>query len=92
MRYEKGYRDSTRQHILDVASAQFRENGIAAAGIAGIMSAAGLTNGAFYTAASVAASVAIFGREKRSARSCQASNKAENGVSRLFCPARKAAK
>jgi TetR/AcrR family transcriptional regulator, transcriptional repressor for nem operon len=49
MRYEKGHRESTRRHILDVASAQFRENGIAGAGLAGIMSAAGLTNGAFYT-------------------------------------------
>jgi AcrR family transcriptional regulator len=49
MRYEKGHKDTTRQHILDVASAQFRESGVAAVGLAGIMSAAGLTNGAFYT-------------------------------------------
>ncbi|QAU45244.1 TetR/AcrR family transcriptional regulator [Bradyrhizobium guangzhouense] len=49
MRYEKGHRDETRRHILDVASAQFRESGIAAVGLAGIMSEAGLTNGAFYT-------------------------------------------
>lgn len=49
MRYEKGHRETTRRQILDAASAQFRENGIAAVGIAGIMSAAGLTNGAFYT-------------------------------------------
>jgi AcrR family transcriptional regulator len=48
-RYDKGHRDTTRRHILDVASAQFRENGIAAVGLAGIMSEAGLTNGAFYT-------------------------------------------
>jgi TetR/AcrR family transcriptional regulator, transcriptional repressor for nem operon len=48
-RYDKGHRDTTRRHILDVASAQFRESGIAAVGLAGIMSAAGLTNGAFYT-------------------------------------------
>lgn len=48
-RYDRGHRDTTRRHILDVASAQFRENGIAAVGLAGIMSAAGLTNGAFYT-------------------------------------------
>src|ERR1700759_1534468 len=48
MRYEKGHKDSTRQHILDVASAQFREGGVAAVGIAGIMAGAGLTNGAFY--------------------------------------------
>jgi TetR/AcrR family transcriptional regulator, transcriptional repressor for nem operon len=49
MRYDKGHRETTRRHILDVASAQFRENGIAGIGLAGIMSAAGLTNGAFYT-------------------------------------------
>jgi AcrR family transcriptional regulator len=49
MRYEKGHRETTREHIIDVASAQFRENGVAAVGLAGIMSAAGLTNGAFYT-------------------------------------------
>jgi AcrR family transcriptional regulator len=49
MRYEKGHKDETRRHIIDVASAQFRESGIAAVGLAGIMSEAGLTNGAFYT-------------------------------------------
>jgi TetR/AcrR family transcriptional regulator, transcriptional repressor for nem operon len=49
MRYEKGHRETTRQRIIDVASAQFRENGVAAVGLAGIMAEAGLTNGAFYT-------------------------------------------
>lgn len=48
MRYEKGHKEATRQQIIDVASAQFREGGVAAVGLAGIMSAAGLTNGAFY--------------------------------------------
>ena len=48
MRYQKGHKDTTRQHIIDVASGQFRENGVAAVGLAGIMSGAGLTNGAFY--------------------------------------------
>src|ERR1700733_15266162 len=47
MRYEKGHKEATRQHIIDVASKQFRESGVAAAGLAGVMSAAGLTNGAF---------------------------------------------
>lgn len=47
-RYDKGHRDTTRRHILDVASSQFRESGIAAVGLAGIMAEAGLTNGAFY--------------------------------------------
>jgi TetR/AcrR family transcriptional regulator, transcriptional repressor for nem operon len=49
MRYEKGHKDATRQRIIDTASRQFRENGVAAVGIAGIMSDAGLTNGAFYS-------------------------------------------
>src|SRR5580704_2469159 len=48
MRYEKGHKDATRARILEVASRQFRENGVAAAGLAGIMAEAGLTNGAFY--------------------------------------------
>jgi TetR/AcrR family transcriptional regulator, transcriptional repressor for nem operon len=48
MRYEKGHKDQTRQRIVDVASGQFRAHGVAAAGLAGIMSEAGLTNGAFY--------------------------------------------
>ena len=49
MRYEKGHKDATRERIIEVASRQFRENGVAAVGLAGIMSDAGLTNGAFYT-------------------------------------------
>src|SRR5438445_1301293 len=48
MRYEKGHKDATRQRIVEVASRQFREHGVAAVGLAGIMSDAGLTNGAFY--------------------------------------------
>ena len=48
MRYDKGHKDATRQRIIEVASRQFREQGVAAVGLAGIMSDAGLTNGAFY--------------------------------------------
>ena len=48
MRYEKGRKDASRRHIMEVASERFREDGIAASGLAGIMSDAGLTNGAFY--------------------------------------------
>lgn len=48
MRYEKGRRDSSRRRIMDVAAESFRRDGIAASGLAGIMSEAGLTNGAFY--------------------------------------------
>jgi AcrR family transcriptional regulator len=48
MRYEKGRKDASRSRIVEVAAEQFRANGIAASGLAGIMSGAGLTNGAFY--------------------------------------------
>src|SRR5258708_3353 len=48
MRYEKGHKDATRQRIIAVASRQFPEQGVAAVGLAAIMSDAGLTNGAFY--------------------------------------------
>ncbi|MBE7212320.1 MAG: TetR family transcriptional regulator [Gluconacetobacter diazotrophicus] len=48
MRYGRNQRDETRTRILDVASRMFRERGVAATGVAGLMEAAGLTNGAFY--------------------------------------------
>ncbi len=48
MRYEKGRKDASRRRIIEVASDRFRCDGIAATGLAGIMSDAGLTNGAFY--------------------------------------------
>jgi len=48
VRYEKGHKDETRQRILAVAARQFRERGVSATGLAGIMTEAGLTNGAFY--------------------------------------------
>lgn len=48
MRYEKGRKETTHDHILEVAARRFRQDGIAASGLAGIMSEAGLTNGAFY--------------------------------------------
>lgn len=49
MRYEKGHRERTHKHIVNVASRRFRADGIAAAGLAGVMKEAGLTNGAFYS-------------------------------------------
>jgi AcrR family transcriptional regulator len=48
MRYEKGRKEASRQKILEVAAERFRADGIAATGLATIMSEAGLTNGAFY--------------------------------------------
>ena len=47
MRFEKGHKAATRRHIVDVASKCIRRDGVAAAGIAGIMGEAGLTKGAF---------------------------------------------
>ena len=48
MRYEKGRKDTTHDRILEVAARKLRQDGIAGSGLAGIMSEAGLTNGAFY--------------------------------------------
>jgi TetR/AcrR family transcriptional repressor of nem operon len=48
MRFEKGHKAATRQRIIDVASAKFRKEGVAAVGIAGLMADAGLTHGGFY--------------------------------------------
>jgi TetR/AcrR family transcriptional repressor of nem operon len=48
MRYEKGRKDASRRRIIEVASERFREDGIAATGLAAVMSDAGMTNGAFY--------------------------------------------
>jgi len=48
MRYEKGRKQASRQKILEVAAERFRAEGIAATGLATIMSDAGMTNGAFY--------------------------------------------
>jgi TetR/AcrR family transcriptional regulator, transcriptional repressor for nem operon len=47
VRYEKGHKGETRQHILDVASRRFRQGGLAQ-GISKIMKGAGLTHGGFY--------------------------------------------
>jgi TetR/AcrR family transcriptional regulator, transcriptional repressor for nem operon len=49
MRFEKGHKESTHKRIVDVASKRFRKDGVAASGLAGIMTEAGLTNGAFYS-------------------------------------------
>ncbi|RJF88616.1 TetR/AcrR family transcriptional regulator [Oleomonas cavernae] len=48
MRYEKGRKDESRRRIVEAAAARFRGDGIAASGVAAIMSDAGLTNGALY--------------------------------------------
>jgi AcrR family transcriptional regulator len=48
MRYDKGQKAATRQHIVAVAAEKFRAEGIEGAGIAGLMAEAGLTHGGFY--------------------------------------------
>jgi len=48
MRYGKDQKQATRQRILQAAGRRFKEDGIDGAGVAAVMSDAGLTNGAFY--------------------------------------------
>jgi TetR/AcrR family transcriptional regulator, transcriptional repressor for nem operon len=48
MRYGKDQKQATRQRILEAAGRRFKEDGIDGAGVAPVMSDAGLTNGAFY--------------------------------------------
>ena len=48
MRYSKAHKQATRQRILEAAGRRFKQDGIDGAGVAAVMSDAGLTNGAFY--------------------------------------------
>src|SRR5919202_2825733 len=48
MRYGKDHKQATRRRILEAAGRRFKQDGIDGAGIATVMSDAGLTNGAFY--------------------------------------------
>jgi TetR/AcrR family transcriptional repressor of nem operon len=48
MRYGKDQKQATRQRIVEAAGRRFKQDGIAGAGVAAVMSDAGLTNGAFY--------------------------------------------
>lgn len=48
MRYTNNQKQATRQRILEAAGRRFKEDGIDGAGVAAVMSDAGLTNGAFY--------------------------------------------
>jgi AcrR family transcriptional regulator len=48
MRYGKDQKQATRQRILEAAGRRFKQDGIDGAGVATVMSDAGLTNGAFY--------------------------------------------
>jgi TetR/AcrR family transcriptional regulator, transcriptional repressor for nem operon len=48
MRYSKDHKQATRQRIVEAAGRRFKQDGIDGAGVAVVMSDAGLTNGAFY--------------------------------------------
>lgn len=48
MRYGKDQKRTTRQRIVEAAGRRFKADGIDSAGVAAVMSDAGLTNGAFY--------------------------------------------
>jgi TetR/AcrR family transcriptional regulator, transcriptional repressor for nem operon len=48
MRYEKGHKEATRQRIVETAAERFRREGIAAVGVANLMSDVGMTQGGFY--------------------------------------------
>ena len=48
MRYSKDHKEATRQRIVEAAGRRFKQDGIDGAGVATLMSDAGLTNGAFY--------------------------------------------
>jgi TetR/AcrR family transcriptional repressor of nem operon len=48
MRYGKDQKQATRRRIVEAAGRRFKQDGIDGAGVAAVMSDAGLTNGAFY--------------------------------------------
>jgi TetR/AcrR family transcriptional regulator, transcriptional repressor for nem operon len=48
VRYGKDQKQATRRRIVEAAGRRFKEDGIDGAGVATVMSDAGLTNGAFY--------------------------------------------
>src|SRR6266508_2192589 len=48
MRYSKDHKQATRQRMPEAAGGRFKQDGIDGAGLATVMSDAGLTNGASY--------------------------------------------
>jgi TetR/AcrR family transcriptional regulator, transcriptional repressor for nem operon len=48
VRYSQDHKETTRRRILEAAGRRFKQDGIDGAGVATLMSDAGLTNGAFY--------------------------------------------
>lgn len=49
MRYKQGHKEQVREKILDAAGELFRTNGFHGLGVDGLMAAAGMTSGAFYS-------------------------------------------
>ena len=49
MRYPSDHKEGARARLIDATSALVKKNGFAATGVDGLMAAAGLTSGAFYT-------------------------------------------
>jgi TetR/AcrR family transcriptional regulator, transcriptional repressor for nem operon len=49
VRYSKGHKDKTHEHILRVASVRLKKAGANGVSIADLMREAGLTHGGFYT-------------------------------------------
>jgi TetR/AcrR family transcriptional repressor of nem operon len=48
MRYANQHKQATKERIVEAAAKRFREQGLEASGVQGLMAAVGLTNGAFY--------------------------------------------
>jgi TetR/AcrR family transcriptional regulator, transcriptional repressor for nem operon len=48
VRYSKDHKQATRERIIEAAGRRFKQDGVDGAGVAAVMSDAGLTNGAFY--------------------------------------------
>lgn len=48
VRYRKGHKEGTRRTIIDQASTRYRQDGLSAVGLRGLMIGAGLTHGGFY--------------------------------------------
>jgi TetR/AcrR family transcriptional repressor of nem operon len=48
LRYAKDHKQATRKRILEAAGRRLKKDGIDGAGVAAVMTDAGLTNGAFY--------------------------------------------
>lgn len=49
MRYSSDHKEGARTRLIDATGALVKKNGFAATGVDGLMAAAGLTSGAFYT-------------------------------------------